>query len=136
MGRIASDAFCQNNGFPAGPTYYNQPVAMPADGGTGLAPQQTLVNFLDNHDVARFLFDDGTYGTPVTEANLKAALFYDYTWDGIPCLYYGTEQLFHGGVDPKNREDMSAGNPDRGFPAWDTTNEAFTYVHDLIAMRK
>jgi len=25
---------------------------------------------------------------------------------GIPCLYYGTEQGFHGGADPFNREDM------------------------------
>jgi glycosidase len=136
MGRNPTDSFCQNGGYPAGPTYYNQPVAMPADGGTGLAPQQTLVNFLDNHDVARFLFDDGTYTSPVTEDNLKAALFYDYTWDGVPCLYYGTEQLFHGGVDPMNREDMFGGNPDAGFPAFDTTNEAFTYVKALIQMRK
>ena len=30
---------------------------MPADGGIGLAPKQLLVNFLDNHDVARFMFD-------------------------------------------------------------------------------
>ncbi len=136
MGRNPTDPFCKNNGFPAGPTFYNQPVAMSVDGGIGLAPQQVLVNFLDNHDLPRFLFDDGTYTTPVDEDMLKAALFYDYTWDGIPCLYYGTEQLFHGGVDPKNREDMSLGNPDAGFPAWDTTNEAFKYVQALIAMRK
>ncbi|HTJ41695.1 MAG TPA: alpha-amylase family glycosyl hydrolase [Kofleriaceae bacterium] len=138
MGRNTTDAFCQNNGYPAGPTFYNQPVAMPEDGGIGVAPQQVLVNFLDNHDLPRFLFYDtaGVSSTPVTEANLKAALFYNYTWDGIPCLYYGTEQLFHGGVDPKNREDMSLGNPDAGFPAWDQTNEAFLYVQALIKMRK
>jgi len=28
------------------------------------------------------------------------------TWDGIPCIYYGTEQDFAGGNDPGNREDM------------------------------
>ena len=36
---------------------------------------------------------------------------YLFTWDGIPCVYYGTEQGFAGGVDPKNREDMFGGNP-------------------------
>ena len=28
------------------------------------------------------------------------------TQDGIPCVYYGTEQDFHGGNDPENRERM------------------------------
>jgi glycosidase len=60
------------------------------------------------HDLARFLFayrelnetDEGAI-----EA-LRSALFFLFTWDGIPCIYYGTEQGFHGGVDPGNREDM------------------------------
>jgi alpha-amylase len=140
VGRAPSDGFCAANGYPAGPDFYNQPVAMPAAGGIGLAPQQVLVNFLDNHDLPRFLFDDAAYGgggaTVDREGQLRAALFYDYTWDGIPCLYYGTEQLFDGGVDPKNREDMFAGNPARGFPPFDTGNAPFKYVQALIAMRK
>ena len=135
-GTNPTDPYCQANNYPAGPTYYNQAHADPADGGIGLAPQQVLVNFLDNHDLPRFLFEDGSDPEPTTEDMLKVALFYNYTWDGIPCLYYGTEQLFAGGVDPKNREDMSGGNPARGFPAFDTTNEAFQYVKALIQMRK
>ena len=58
------------------------------------------------------------------------------TWDGVPCLYYGTEQDFAGGVDPKNREDMWAGNSARGYPGFDTANPHFAYVQALIAMRK
>jgi len=135
-GTNPADAFCQANGYPAGPTYYNQPQAASADGGIGLSPQQVLVNFLDNHDLPRFLFEDGSDPTPTTEDMLKVALFYNYTWDGIPCLYYGTEQLFAGGVDPKNREDMWSGNPAQGFPGFDETNEAFQYVKALIQMRK
>jgi alpha-amylase len=135
-GRNPTDPFCQTNGYPAGPTFYNQPHAASIDGGIGLAPQQVLVNFLDNHDLPRFLFDDAAGTIHPTEDMLKVALLYNYTWDGIPCLYYGTEQLFAGGVDPKNREDMSLGNPAQGFPAFDTTNEAFQYVKALIAMRK
>jgi alpha-amylase len=120
--------------FAAGPTYYGEPH----EGGIGLAPQQVLVNFLDNHDIARFLFAyqelRGT-GDGAMEA-LRNALFFIFTWDGIPCVYYGTEQAFAGGVDPGNREDMFLGNPALGYPAFDTTNEMFGYVKSLIALRK
>ncbi len=67
--------------------------------GTGLPPIKTLVNFIDNHDVARFLFDGD-------EAGLELALLFIMTEDGIPCIYYGTEQGLSGGNDPANREDM------------------------------
>lgn len=71
----------------------------PQPGGIELAPSRALVNFMDNHDVARFLF----------EANgdkdaLRNALVLLMTEEGIPCLYYGTEQDFSGGNDPANRE--------------------------------
>jgi len=67
-------------------------------------PQQVLVNFLDNHDLPRFMFEKSD------PAIQRVALTYLMTWDGIPCVYYGTEQGFAGGVDPKNREDMFRGN--------------------------
>lgn len=68
--------------------------------GIGLPPQQALVNFIDNHDIPRFLWniDD--------ERRLGAALTYLLTMDGIPCIYYGTEQGFNGGNDPANRENL------------------------------
>jgi len=130
MGRNPSDPWCQANGYPAGPTYGNVPHATSADGGIGLAPQQVMVNFLDNHDLPRFLFEGATEGT------LRAALFYLFTWDGLPCIYYGTEQAFAGGVDPKNREDMWRGNVAQGYAPFDTGNASFALVHDLIALRK
>ena len=125
-------------GFAPGPTYYGEPHAAPEEGGIGLAPQQVLVSFLDNHDIARFLFAyqelrDSDAGA--VEA-LENALFFIFTWDGIPCVYYGTEQGFHGGVDPGNREDMFLGNEDAGTPPFDTTNDMFGYVKALIALRK
>ena len=70
------------------------------------------------------------------QAALESALFFLFTWDGIPCVYYGTEQGFHGGVDPGNREDMFLGNQEAGTPPFDTTNEMFGYVKSLIALRK
>ncbi|HEU0034289.1 MAG TPA: alpha-amylase family glycosyl hydrolase [Kofleriaceae bacterium] len=130
MGRNPTDAFCSTNGYPAGPTFQNTPHAAPEQGGIGLAPQQVLVNFLDNHDLPRFLFEKSD---PTV---LNAALAYLFTWDGIPCLYYGTEQLFAGGVDPKNREDMFGGNPAMGYAPFATDHETFQMVQGLIAMRK
>ncbi len=89
-----------------------------------------MVNFLDNHDVARFEFEKDDPNL------LKSAWMYQYTWDGIPCMYYGTEQMFDGGVDPGNREDMFGGNPTLGYPAFDTTNDVFKFAQAMIAMRK
>ncbi|GAC1352986.1 MAG: hypothetical protein NVSMB1_21540 [Polyangiales bacterium] len=77
----------------------------PNESGLGIAPSDMHVNFLDNHDVGRFLWaaqakrDDG-------RAALWNALTFALTEDGIPCIYYGTEQEFKGGNDPANREDM------------------------------
>jgi len=78
------------------PTNYN---TTPQPGGIGVAPSKALVNFLDNHDVSRFLFD-----AQGDKDALKNALTFLMTEDGIPCLYYGTEQEFSGGNDPANRE--------------------------------
>ena len=129
-GRNGTDAWCAGQGYPVGPDFGATAHAASADGGIGLAPQQVLVNFLDNHDLPRFMFGQ------TDPTLLRVALEFLYTWDGIPCLYYGTEQGFAGGVDPKNREDMFLGNPTLGYPAFDTTNDTFTMVQSLIKLRK
>ena len=67
--------------------------------GVGVAPNQIPINFIDNHDVPRFLYN-GTLG------GLHDALTFTFTAQGIPCVYYGTEQEFSGGNDPANREDL------------------------------
>ena len=71
----------------------------PQPGGIGVAPSKSLVNFMDNHDVSRFLFDAAG-----DKAALRNAFVLLMTEEGIPCLYYGTEQDFAGGNDPSNRE--------------------------------
>ena len=129
VGRNPNDAWCQQQGFPVGPTFGATPHAPSAEGGVGLAPQQLAVNFLDNHDLPRFLFD-------ATAEQLRVSMGYLFTWDGIPCLYYGTEQGFHGGVDPANREDMWRGNERDGYPGFDETNPMFTQAQGWIALRK
>src|SRR5205807_1234563 len=77
----------------------------PGDGGLGIAPSSLHVNFLDNHDVGRYLWQ--AQSRPDKLAVLKNALVFLMTEDGIPCIYYGTEQGFSGGNDPANREDLS-----------------------------
>lgn len=96
--------------------------ATPQAGGIGVAPQQALVNFIDNHDVSRFL-----YGNPDVRA-LRAALGYLLTEDGIPCIYYGTEQDYSGGNDPNNREDLS-------LSGYGTTGETFEWIARLTRIR-
>jgi glycosidase len=129
-GRNPTDAWCMTNGYPQGPTFQGTPHAASSDGGVGLAPSQIPVNFLDNHDLPRFMFGQ------TDPAVLYSALMYLFTWEGIPCMYYGTEQLFDGGVDPKNREDMFGGNPERGYAPFATDHATFQLVQGLIQMRK
>jgi glycosidase len=97
--------------------------SVPHQDGIGIAPQQALVTFVDNHDVPRFLFQK-----PSLPA-LHSALFFLFTWDGIPCLYYGTEQEFAGGNDPANRERLW----DTGY---NTGNATFQHIQRLIGLRK
>jgi glycosidase len=127
----------QCSGSLPGPAYYGAPHATREEGGIGLAPQQAMVNFIDNHDLPRFLFEVARQNPDADGMSaLRNVLFFLMTWDGIPCLYYGTEQAFSGGVDPGNRENMFDGNPNLGLPAFDTKNDTFTYVQELIALRK
>ncbi|MCA9619657.1 MAG: alpha-amylase [Myxococcales bacterium] len=90
--------------------------------GTGRPPIETLVNFIDNHDVPRFLFEGSVEG-------LHLAMTYALTEQGIPCIYYGTEQRFDGGNDPANREDM-------WLSGFDTSAPTFSFLSRLTALRK
>ncbi|MDP2304948.1 MAG: alpha-amylase family glycosyl hydrolase [Pseudomonadota bacterium] len=96
---------------------------VPHDRGAGLPPTDILVNFMDNHDIPRFLFDKDSVPA------LKSALTYLLTQDGIPTLYYGTEQGFSGGNDPANREPLWT----TGF---DTDGDLFQHTAALTALRK
>lgn len=95
----------------------------PQPGGIGVAPSQSLVNFMDNHDVARFLF-----GAQGDKEALRNAMVLLMTEEGIPCLYYGTEQDFSGGNDPANREVLWT----TGFP---TYGETFAHFSKLARIR-
>lgn len=92
-----------------------------------------LLHFIDNHDLNRFLaVADGD-----TSA-MRNALTFVYGLQGIPLVYYGTEQEFSGGTehDWQNRESMFPGGwgaPRAG--AFDTTNAMFRHVTALNHLR-
>lgn len=99
---------------------------VPQDGGIGAAPRDVLVNFLDNHDVPRFLYNRPDAGGPDA---LRSALAYLLTEDGIPCLYYGTEQDFAGGNDPANREPL-------WWSGYATDGTTFRWIARLTRIRR
>jgi alpha-amylase len=96
---------------------------VPMVGGIGIPPTRAQVNFLDNHDVPRFL-----YSGRGTDA-LHNALLFIFGENGVPCVYYGTEQEFSGGNDPANREDLWSSN-------YDTTGPTFQWIQRLTSIRK
>ena len=95
--------------------------------GKGVPPTEALVNFLDNHNVGRFLFT-----SQGDKAALRTALVLNMTAQGVPCLYYGTEQDFSGGNDPANREVMWTVQP----TPYDTTGTTYTWFQTLARIRK
>lgn len=104
---------------------------VPHANATGLPPTKTLVNFLDNHDVPRFLYNgSGVSQFQVDPAvALKNALLFLLTEDGIPCIYYGTEQELNGGNDPANREDL-------WNTGYSTTTPTYQWIQKVLGLRK
>ncbi|MEM9452790.1 MAG: alpha-amylase family glycosyl hydrolase [Myxococcota bacterium] len=100
----------------------------PNELGIGVSPAQMPINFVDNHDVARFLFNLRDRDPETQRALLHNVLLFIMTAQGVPCLYYGTEQAFAGGNDPANRERLW----DTGY---DTTGATFQWTKRLIALR-
>lgn len=100
------------------------------------AARERLVTFLDNHDNPRFLHS--SLANNNTD-RLHAALAFQYTARGIPCLYYGTEQYFNGGNDPFCREDMFDGQFEQGPSLgnnFDQTAAGYRYVRRLNQLRR
>ncbi|KAN0055305.1 hypothetical protein ACTA71_008415 [Dictyostelium dimigraforme] len=75
-----------------------------------------LGTFIDNHDQVRFLNEQ-------TDIELyKNAITYVLMAQGIPIIYYGTEQGFNGASDPNNRE-----------PLWTTSFNTNSPLYQFIA---
>ena len=105
-------------------TWGTEPNAL----GIGVSPAQMPINFIDNHDVSRFLFNLRDRSAEVRRTLLHNVLLFVSTAQGVPCLYYGTEQEFDGGNDPANRERLW----DTGF---DTSGPTFQWTKRVLALR-
>ena len=78
--------------------------------------------FSENHDQPRFLSltnDLSMY---------KNVLVYTILGEGIPIIYYGSEQMFNGSGDPENRESL--------WPRDDANSTMFRYIQTLTSYRK
>lgn len=94
-----------------------------------------FVSFLDNHDQPQRIQHPDT---PADQVTLAIALL--FTLQGIPSLYYGTEQGLSGTVDAGGNPDLSANESTRealwGKPnAFDTQSAAFVQIKQLSQLR-
>ena len=78
--------------------------------------------FIDNHDNSRFL--SMTKSIPLFKSALTFALFAQ----GIPIIYYGSEQGFSGGQDPQNREAL--------WTSMNPSNPLYTFIQTIVGVRK
>ncbi|MCA9515852.1 MAG: hypothetical protein KC635_12990 [Myxococcales bacterium] len=93
------------------PTLFPDPYKMP--------------NFIDNHDVQRFL-------AAASQEAFEQALIVIFTIPGIPVVYQGTEQGF-----TETRAAMFAGGwMSGGEDHFDTTSADYTFLKGLIAARR
>ena len=89
-----------------------------------------FVSFLDNHDQHERIQHPLTPGNQVT-----LALGLLFTLQGIPCVYYGTEQGLSGTVDAKGEPDLNSNESTREA-LWGKTPVAFDQTHPRYAMIK
>jgi glycosidase len=94
-----------------------------------------FVSFLDNHDQKERIQHPST---PADQVTLAIALL--FTLQGIPCVYYGTEQGLRGTVDANGNADLSANESSRealwGKPnGFDTSASVFKQIQALSQLR-
>jgi glycosidase len=82
-----------------------------------------FVSFLDNHDQHERIQHPST---PVDQVTLALGLL--FTLQGIPCLYYGTEQGLSGTVDGSGSPDLNSNESTREA-LWGKTPVAFDPKH-------
>jgi glycosidase len=89
-----------------------------------------FVTFVDNHDMReRFYFDDGT-GRFDSQATLGIAVL--FALQGIPCLYYGTEQGLSGrGDNDRAVREALWGKPD----AFDQAHPFYETIQRVARVR-
>jgi len=90
-----------------------------------------FVTFLDNHDVKeRIRFEDPN-DSHRFDSQVTLGLACLFALQGIPCVYYGTEQGLHGrGTDEAVREALW------GIPGFDRGSAFFKALRDIATVRR
>lgn len=94
-----------------------------------------FVSFVDNHDQHQRIQHPST---PVDQVTLALAVL--FSLQGIPCLYYGTEQGLSGTVAPDGTPDLNTNESVRealwGKPAaFDKSNSKYKIIKALASLR-
>ena len=94
-----------------------------------------FVSFVDNHDQHQRIQHPST---PVDQVTLALAVL--FSLQGIPCLYYGTEQGLSGTVAPDGTPDLNTNESVRealwGKPAaFDKSNSKYKIIKTLASLR-
>jgi 4-alpha-glucanotransferase len=72
--------------------------------------------YLGNHSHKTYRLDDTQYALAVKRLKLLSLI--QFTFPGVPCLYYGDEVGVQGFEDPYNRRTYPWGNEDQDLLAW------------------
>ena len=107
--------------FKSGQSMYNIRSKL-AEIGSKFPDKSILGNFLDNHDNPRWLNGNSNINL------LKNALAFLLFHEGIPIVYYGTEQGFKGGNDPNNREVL--------WTSMNTNSDLYKFIQTALKYRK
>ena len=107
-------------------------------GGAALSAIDGAVNFIDNHDVFRFLDSIEVSSDQETRRQImRSALSYVLTANGIPCIYYNTENDTVG--DPAIPPGHAIKGDYARYDMPDFVTEGkptFDLIRDLAAMRR
>ena len=96
----------------------------------------SLMTFLGNHDVRRFMNEPGA-----SVDGLKLAYTFLLTVRGTPLVYYGDEVAMPGGGDPDNRRDFPGGWTGDTHDAFDASGRTpdeqavWSHVQRLLRLR-
>jgi glycosidase len=96
-----------------------------------------FVTFLDNHDNKERFYHVDPADPHALNDQVTAALACLYCLQGIPCLYYGTEQQLHGG-DGTNDElvrEALWGKVPNPPPPFDDTNPFYLAIRGIAQVR-
>ncbi len=100
--------------------------------GTHGETSRFFVTFLDNHDQYHRIYSSPSDDPHAFDDHLKIALGCLFTLQGIPCVYYGTEQGLRGdGKDDEAVREALWGAPE----AFDAAHPFYLYLHELSELR-